>query len=188
MRSTGVHHIDLVVSDLARSLAFYGAILRPLGWHDVSQTTGERGETIHYHYGPGSSIGNLTLAYTPYWNPTRIRDRRIRTDGNHALRLTNVELDGWYYDVNADYEFALGPGRLKLIGLRHWDKEPVVTTQPPTEQRVVPAKNFTMAIWVKPDTDLRVMPKESTNQSLGPAMYSVMKAMSSSDSTAKCCG
>jgi catechol 2,3-dioxygenase-like lactoylglutathione lyase family enzyme len=57
MRSTGVHHVDLVVSDLAVSLAFYGAILGPLGWHGVSHATGERGETIHYHYGPGSSIG-----------------------------------------------------------------------------------------------------------------------------------
>ena len=78
---------------------------------------------------PGSSVGNLMLAYTPYWNPTYIRDRRIRTDGDHRTRITRVKLDGWYYDVNADYEFALGPGRLKLIGVRHWDKEPVTTTQ-----------------------------------------------------------
>ena len=57
MRSTGVHHVDLVVSDLAHSLAFYRALLGPLGWHGVSQATGERGETIHYLYGPGSSVG-----------------------------------------------------------------------------------------------------------------------------------
>lgn len=57
MRSTGVHHVDLVVSDLARSLAFYRAVLGPLGWHGVSNQPGERGETIHYVYGPGSSIG-----------------------------------------------------------------------------------------------------------------------------------
>lgn len=58
MRSTGIHHVDLVVSDLDRSLAFYAALLRPLGWHGVAASVvGERGETIHYHYGPGSSIG-----------------------------------------------------------------------------------------------------------------------------------
>ena len=57
MRSTGVHHVDLVVSDLDRSLAFYRALLGPLGWHGVSQAPGERGETIHYLYGPGSSVG-----------------------------------------------------------------------------------------------------------------------------------
>lgn len=57
MRSTGIHHVDLVVSDLERSLRFYREVLGPLGWHGVSNTTGERGETIHYLYGPGSSIG-----------------------------------------------------------------------------------------------------------------------------------
>lgn len=57
MRSTGIHHVDLVVSDLDRALRFYRALLEPLGWHGVSQTTGERGETIHYVYGPGSSVG-----------------------------------------------------------------------------------------------------------------------------------
>jgi catechol 2,3-dioxygenase-like lactoylglutathione lyase family enzyme len=31
-RSTGIHHVDLVVSDLGRSLAFYRAVLEPLGW------------------------------------------------------------------------------------------------------------------------------------------------------------
>ena len=57
MRSTGVHHVDLVVSDVERSLAFYRGLLGPLGWHGVLQDPGERGETIHYIYGPGSSIG-----------------------------------------------------------------------------------------------------------------------------------
>jgi glyoxylase I family protein len=57
MRSTGVHHVDLVVSDLERSLRFYQGLLDPLGWHGESTAPGERGETIHYLYGPGSSIG-----------------------------------------------------------------------------------------------------------------------------------
>jgi catechol 2,3-dioxygenase-like lactoylglutathione lyase family enzyme len=57
MRSTGVHHVDLVVSDIQRSLAFYRQILEPLGWHGSLEQRGERGETIHYLYGPGSSIG-----------------------------------------------------------------------------------------------------------------------------------
>jgi glyoxylase I family protein len=57
MRSTGVHHVDLVVSDVERSLVFYRELLGPLGWHGVSHQTGERGETIHYLFGPGSSVG-----------------------------------------------------------------------------------------------------------------------------------
>lgn len=57
MRSSGVHHVDLVVSDLPRSLRFYRTVFGPLGWYGVSEAPGERGETIHYLYGPGSSIG-----------------------------------------------------------------------------------------------------------------------------------
>ena len=79
--------------------------------------------------GPGSSAGNLTLAYGPYWNPTRIHDRRTRLDGDHRRRTTITKVDGYTTEVNGDYQFALGPGRLKLIGLKKFDHEPVVTTQ-----------------------------------------------------------
>jgi glyoxylase I family protein len=57
MRSSGVHHVDLVVSSIGRSLPFYRDLLGPLGWHGVSEVQGERGETISYLWGPGSSIG-----------------------------------------------------------------------------------------------------------------------------------
>jgi hypothetical protein len=79
--------------------------------------------------GPGSSVGNLSLGYTPYWNPGYQADKRFLVSGDTGSRTTRTKLEGWYYDVNADYEFALGPGRLKLIGLQHRDHEPVVTTQ-----------------------------------------------------------
>ena len=57
MRSTGVHHVDLVVSSIERSLPFYSALLGPLGYHRVGQVEGERGETIWYLSGPGTAIG-----------------------------------------------------------------------------------------------------------------------------------
>ncbi len=57
MRSTGVHHVDLVVSSIERSLPFYTALLGPLGYHRVGEVEGERGETIWYLSGPGTSIG-----------------------------------------------------------------------------------------------------------------------------------
>ncbi len=79
--------------------------------------------------GPGSSVGNLTLAYTRFWRSADISDRRTRLDGDNRLRNTLQELDGWSYDVNADYEFALGPGRLKLIGVREFEHQPVLVTQ-----------------------------------------------------------
>ena len=57
MRSTGVHHVDLVVSSIERSLPFYTDLLGPLGFHTVSEVEGERGETIFYLSGPGTSLG-----------------------------------------------------------------------------------------------------------------------------------
>ena len=79
--------------------------------------------------GPGSSIGNLTLGYTPYWNPVVQRDRRFFIfTGEERHRNIKTKLNGYYADINADYEFALGPGRLKLIGVRHWEHEPLLQT------------------------------------------------------------
>ena len=57
MPATGVHHVDLVVSSIQRSLPFYRELLAPLGYHRVGEVEGERGETIWYLSGPGSSIG-----------------------------------------------------------------------------------------------------------------------------------
>jgi glyoxylase I family protein len=57
VRTTGVHHVDLVVSSIERSLPFYRDLLAPLGYHGISEVRGERGETIYYLWGPGSSIG-----------------------------------------------------------------------------------------------------------------------------------
>jgi len=48
MRSTGVHHVDLVVSSVERSLPFYRDLLGPLGYHRIGEVEGERGETIWY--------------------------------------------------------------------------------------------------------------------------------------------
>ena len=44
----GVHHVDLVVSSIERSLPFYRDLLAPLGYHHVSEVEGERRETIWY--------------------------------------------------------------------------------------------------------------------------------------------
>ena len=79
--------------------------------------------------GAGTSVGNLTLAYQPYWNPEHIEDTRTPITGPGSSRVFDAELKGWIYDINADYEFGLGPGRLKLIGVRHFDHEPLVITQ-----------------------------------------------------------
>ncbi|HEX6661554.1 MAG TPA: TonB-dependent receptor plug domain-containing protein, partial [Sphingomicrobium sp.] len=78
--------------------------------------------------GPGSSVGNLTLGYTPYWYPSVQRDHRVLATGEERSRDIRTRLSGYFADINADYEFALGPGRLKLIGVRHWEHEPLIQT------------------------------------------------------------
>jgi glyoxylase I family protein len=57
VRSSGVHHVDLVVSSIERSLPFYTELLGPLGYHRVGEVEGERGETIWYITGPDTAIG-----------------------------------------------------------------------------------------------------------------------------------
>jgi glyoxylase I family protein len=57
VRTSGVHHVDLVVSSIERSLPFYTELLGPLGYHRVGEVEGERGETIWYITGPGTAIG-----------------------------------------------------------------------------------------------------------------------------------
>ncbi len=48
MQSRGIHHLDLVVTDVDRSKSFYTALLRGLGWGGVLEVEGERGEAIWY--------------------------------------------------------------------------------------------------------------------------------------------
>ena len=54
---TGLHHIDLVVSSIERSLPFYRELLEPLGYTRVGEVEGERGETIWYIVGPAVGVG-----------------------------------------------------------------------------------------------------------------------------------
>ncbi|MEO6225010.1 MAG: TonB-dependent receptor [Sphingomicrobium sp.] len=119
-----------------------GAIGGPIYIYDRDHNLTERREQINHsesdlvtfqtklHYkGAHESIGNLTLGYTPYWNPSTTLEDRFPVGGDQWHRSDIQKLDGFFYDVNADYEFKLGPGRLKLIGLRHLDHEPVIETQ-----------------------------------------------------------
>ena len=55
----GIHHLDLVVSDLERSLAFYRELLAPLGYVREGPIRGERGERVVYlgHISAITAIG-----------------------------------------------------------------------------------------------------------------------------------
>jgi hypothetical protein len=132
--------IDYTLS--IRNNAGRGAFGGPIAVYDpLGNLTERRREVFHSESelptvqakfgiaGPGTSVGNLTLAYTPYWNPVFSREVRSPIGGVERTRTTTTELDGYYVDFSGDYTFRLGPGKLKLIGLRHFDHEPVDTTQ-----------------------------------------------------------
>src|SRR3982751_5364343 len=79
--------------------------------------------------GPGSSLGNLSLSYNPYWSPQFLGDTRLLATGERRSRVNRQTRPGFNADVSGDYEFALGPGRLKAIGLWHHEHAPTITTQ-----------------------------------------------------------
>ena len=67
----GVDHLDLVVTDLERSLEFYNGLLEPLGFTRNSEIVGERGERVVYIGGTGGASVSLRQAQsdahaTPY--------------------------------------------------------------------------------------------------------------------------
>lgn len=53
MARRGLHHLDLVVSSLERSLPLYRELLRPLGYTSADAVVGERGEAVWYLDGEG---------------------------------------------------------------------------------------------------------------------------------------
>jgi glyoxylase I family protein len=78
----GVHHVDLVVSSIERSLPFYRDLLAPLGYHRISEVEGERGETIWYLGGPEVALGL----------------REAQTDGAHdryRIGVHHVAFEAW---------------------------------------------------------------------------------------------
>jgi glyoxylase I family protein len=57
---SAIDHLDLVVTSLERSLAFYRGLLQPLGYVRVSEIAGERGERVLY-LGRVGGMGSVSL-------------------------------------------------------------------------------------------------------------------------------
>ena len=71
--------------------------------------------------GPGSSVGNLSLSHQWSWNRAREDEYVVAAPGAPALaEAIRTRSDGHNYEIGGDIEFALGPGRLKLIGLESY--------------------------------------------------------------------
>lgn len=127
-----VDHVDLVVSSIPRSLPFYRGLLEPLGWVGVVEQEGERGETIHYLWGPdwGGSLGlrearsdaprasvdryALGLHHLAFEAPSRAAVDRAAT----WLHSHGAEIDGEpgerHYTPGYYAVFCLDPDGIKL--------------------------------------------------------------------------
>ena len=71
--------------------------------------------------GPGSMVANLNAnyrrSYEDFYNP----EERDLVAGVDRLRDLHNRTRGYNYEIGGDVDFALGPGRLKLIGLERFD-------------------------------------------------------------------
>ena len=74
--------------------------------------------------GPGGSIGNVNLSYSRFWfNNRELSERSGPGQVDRVRRVRTSEKD-YSYELGGDYELALGPGRLKLIGLHQFESSP----------------------------------------------------------------
>ncbi len=77
--------------------------------------------------GPGSSVGNLNLSYQRFYFRGREDSERSGFGQPDRFRRFRDSEDEWNFEAGGDFEFALGPGRLKLIGLRNFERSPFAT-------------------------------------------------------------
>ncbi len=77
------------------------------------------------HESLAGSFANLTLSGATFNGGGREVSQRTVDDGTEYLRLFSDNNDNVEGEISADYEFGLGPGRLKLIGLQRMnEREP----------------------------------------------------------------
>lgn len=74
--------------------------------------------------GPGTSVGNINASYQRVWERFDETGLRTPTAGTPRTRVVASRMSGWNREFGGDFEFVLGPGRLKLIGLDRAAHEP----------------------------------------------------------------
>ena len=77
--------------------------------------------------GPGGSIGNLNLSYGKFFFRNQETSARSGPGQVDRVRQVRTKERDYSYEVAGDYEFRLGPGRLKLIGIHQFEHSPVDT-------------------------------------------------------------
>lgn len=76
--------------------------------------------------GPGSSIGNLSGFFRKESERYTVVELRRRVGQAERTRLLAGSEGGHEWELGGDFEFPLGPGRLKLIGLATGEADPAI--------------------------------------------------------------
>jgi hypothetical protein len=71
--------------------------------------------------GPGSLVANLNASYSRTYEDFFSPEERDLVTGVDRLRDLHNHTRGYDYEIGGDVNFALGPGRLKLIGLERFN-------------------------------------------------------------------
>jgi catechol 2,3-dioxygenase-like lactoylglutathione lyase family enzyme len=110
----GLGHLDLVCRDLDRSLAFYAAVLGPLGLAPPVTFPGERGEAIHYLRFPVAGSGSLGLRQAS--GAEAAQEFALYAPGLHHVAFA-VETEA---DVDRAHESAVAAEAKVLHAPRLW--------------------------------------------------------------------
>ena len=129
MPRLGIHHVDIVVSSLERSLPFYRELLEPLGYVRAGEVRGERGEPIWYLH--GDSVG-VSLGL-----------RELQSPGEHdryAVGLHHLAFEASSRELVDDrYRWALAQG------LRDRERAAGVDVRPRLLRDVLPRPRWDQA-------------------------------------------
>lgn len=72
---------------------------------------------------PSGALANLNLSYAEDFFFRDEPEVGAPVAGPQRIRLATIREDGPEYEIGGDFSFALGPGRLKLIGLERFERD-----------------------------------------------------------------
>jgi catechol 2,3-dioxygenase-like lactoylglutathione lyase family enzyme len=107
----GIGHVDLVCRNLERSLAFYAAVIGPLGLEPPALFDGEQGEQIHYLRFPTAGAGSIGLRQA-----REEQEFVLYAPGFHHLALAVDSRE----DVDAAHAAAVAAGAEVLHAPKLW--------------------------------------------------------------------
>jgi TonB-dependent Receptor Plug Domain len=109
---------------------------------------------------PGGAVGNVSAMYRQGYFKLLDRERREQPGTLPFKRIYRERFNVKEHEFNADYEFALGPGRLKLIALEQAEK---------SRYRETSRFNFSDA---RPDSGDLYMNADKEGERIGRGEYS----------------